>query len=42
MLEGVVADLLAKHLGEYVEGLDAENLRVNVLGGQVRSIISLL
>ena len=35
MLEGIVADLLAKYLGEYVVGLDAENLRIGVLSGEV-------
>ena len=35
MLEGIVADLLTKYLGDYVQGLDQENLRLNVLSGQV-------
>ena len=30
MLEGVVANLLSKHLGDYLVGLEPEQLRLNV------------
>eukprot|EP01098_Paradermamoeba_levis_P016483 TRINITY_DN8923_c0_g1_i1.p1 TRINITY_DN8923_c0_g1~~TRINITY_DN8923_c0_g1_i1.p1 ORF type:complete len:237 (-),score=82.50 TRINITY_DN8923_c0_g1_i1:49-759(-) len=35
MLEGIVADLLAKYLGEYVEGLEKDHLKLNIMGGDV-------
>jgi vacuolar protein sorting-associated protein 13A/C len=31
----VVSSLLAKYLGDYVEGLQSENLRISLLSGQV-------
>eukprot|EP01102_Stenamoeba_stenopodia_P012691 TRINITY_DN4034_c0_g3_i1.p1 TRINITY_DN4034_c0_g3~~TRINITY_DN4034_c0_g3_i1.p1 ORF type:complete len:542 (-),score=132.61 TRINITY_DN4034_c0_g3_i1:760-2385(-) len=35
MLERIAAQLLTKYLGEYVKGLEKENLQINVIGGDV-------
>lgn len=35
MLEGIVSSLLAKYLGDYVEGLEQQNLKLGFLGGDV-------
>ena len=34
-LEQVVSSLLVKYLGDYVEGLQSENLRISLIGGKV-------
>ena len=36
MLEGVVANLLNTYLGQFLEGLDAEQFKISVWGGQAR------
>jgi vacuolar protein sorting-associated protein 13A/C len=35
MWESLVVGVLSSYLGEYVEGLDAENLRISLVGGRV-------
>jgi hypothetical protein len=35
MLEGVVANVLSRVFGKYIENLNAERLRVNIVGGNV-------
>lgn len=35
MFEGIVASLLNKYLGKYIEDLDLENLNVGIFGGNV-------
>jgi vacuolar protein sorting-associated protein 13A/C len=35
MLERIAATLLSKYLGEYVKGLERDNLHLNVIGGDV-------
>src|SRR5262245_3846725 len=35
MLEGVVASLLSRYLGDFVRGIEPENLRVGILGGDI-------
>ncbi len=35
VLEGVVSALLTKYLGDYVEGLAAENLSLGIFSGEV-------
>ena len=34
MFEGIVADLLNKYLGKYVQNLDTENLSIGILDGE--------
>ena len=36
MFESLVADVLSKHLGRFVEGLDADSLSVSVWSGEVK------
>lgn len=35
MFEGIVASLLNRYLGKYIEDLDLENLNVGIFGGNV-------
>ncbi len=35
MIEGLVAALLSKLLGDFVKGLEKENLRIGILGGDI-------
>eukprot|EP00906_Rhabdomonas_costata_P009545 RCo013496 len=36
MLERVITDILAKHVGEYVDGLEQDTLRIGLLKGDIR------
>lgn len=35
MFEGIITNLLTKYLGQYIEGLDKENLKIGIWGGDV-------
>lgn len=35
MIEGLVAALLSRFLGDFVNGLERENLRIGILSGEV-------
>jgi vacuolar protein sorting-associated protein 13A/C len=35
MIEGLVAALLSRFLGDFVKGLEKENLRIGILSGDV-------
>lgn len=35
MFEGIIASLLNRYLGKYIEDLDLENLNVGIFGGNV-------
>lgn len=36
MFEGVVATILNRYLGKYIQDLDTENLNVGIFGGNVQ------
>tara|TARA_R110002050_G_scaffold33947_1_gene86025 strand:- start:256 stop:432 length:177 start_codon:yes stop_codon:yes gene_type:complete len=35
MFEGIVASVLSRYLGKYIQGLEAQNLSVGLLGGAI-------
>ena len=35
MFESIIAGILSRFLGDYVEGLEAENLSLSIVGGNV-------